>query len=266
MKTVELLSEIAVEAGKIVLNSANESYTMRSKSRCSDIVTEIDIKSQEYIISRLKKKIPEAVFVAEESNETTIPESEWTFIIDPIDGTLNFSHGLPYFAISIARSDGDLLKEGVVYSPASNELFCAETGKGAFLNGKKIYNKKVCSLDEALAVTGWPYDETLMRWTLNSIRAMYKKVQEIRIMGSAALELCYLAAGRCDLYWEVGLKPWDMAAGVVIAREAGINVGGIHCDAYELRSGEILAAVPSIYEKAKKHLGRMKTDETADYR
>ncbi|RKX43752.1 MAG: inositol monophosphatase [Thermotogae bacterium] len=254
MKTVELLSKIAVEAGKIVLDSANERYTMRFKSRSSDIVTEIDIRSQEHIISRLKKEIPEAVFVAEESNETAIPEGEWIFIIDPIDGTLNFSHGLPYFAISIARADGDLLKEGVVYSPASNELFCAETGKGAFLNGRKIYNKKMCSLSEALAVTGWPYNEALMKWTLSSIQTMYNRVQEIRIIGSAALELCYLAAGRCDLYWEVGLKPWDTAAGVVIAREAGISVGGIHSDAYRLQSGEILAAVPSVYEEAKKYL------------
>jgi myo-inositol-1(or 4)-monophosphatase len=140
--------------------------------------------------------------------------------------------------------------EGAIYIPFTNEMFYAELGKGAFLNDKRILNEKRPTMDRSLLVTGWPYDETKLKWLMRSVEKLTEVCQEVRIIGSSALELCYLACGRFDGYWEIGLKPWDVAAGVLIAREAGVVVGGLNGE-FDLESGEIVAAVPSIFEQLR---------------
>ncbi len=210
---------------------------------------------QEIIVETIKKSFPEAKFVLEEGDgEKKIPDYECVFLVDPIDGTLNYSHGLPFFGVSIARLDRGQITEAAVYVPMTDELFYAKKGLGAFLNGKRIYNDRSPTLEQSLVVTGIPYINELFGWTFKSIFEVSKVVQEVRILGSASIELCYLACGRLDGYWEVGLKPWDIAAGVLIATEAHVQISGIKGD-FDLESGEILASVKSIHKQLKRILG-----------
>lgn len=214
-------------------------------------MTEVDLECQRMIVDGILKHFPQARFVLEEADgDVEIPNAESIFVVDPIDGTLNYTHSFPYFAVSIARMDYLQTTEAAVYLPMTQEMFYAKRGHGAFLNGTQIFNDKKPTLESSFLVTGWPYDDSLFDWTIKTIEKLSRITQEIRIFGSSAAELCYLACGRLDGYWEVGLKPWDTAGGVLIAREAGIVVTGIEED-YDPESGEIVAAVPSIHEKLR---------------
>ncbi|GAB4311740.1 inositol monophosphatase family protein [Pseudothermotoga elfii] len=246
---MKIICEAAKIAGIFAKERFFQEHIVNVKGRSSDVVTEVDFACQKMIVDFISTHLPEARFILEEGDGCKeIPDAECVFIIDPIDGTLNYSHSLPFFAVSIARLDYREITESAVYLPASDELFYAKKGKGAFLNGRQIFNKNSPSLEKALLVTGWPYEEKLFEWTLKSIEKMTFLSQEIRIFGSAAAELCYLACGRFDGYWEIGLKPWDTAGGVLIARESGVLVESIN-GKFDFKTGEIIAAVPSIFEK-----------------
>lgn len=248
------ICEAAKRAGEIAMNFFEKELSIKTKSMRADVVTQADIECQRVIVEVLKRYYPEAVFVLEEGFEgTAIPNAEKVFIVDPIDGTLNYSHSLPYFAVSIAMVSFGNIVEGAVYLPFTDEMFYAKLGEGSFLNGKRIVNEKRPSLDRSLLVTGWPYDETKLAWAMKSVEKLSRLCQEVRIIGSSALELCYLACGRFDGYWEVALKPWDTAAGVLVAREAGVVVESLDGE-FSLESGEIVAAVPSIFEQLKSAL------------
>lgn len=255
---MKLICEAAKKAGVFAREKFEKEHVINVKTRVSDVVTEVDVTCQKIIVDTISKHLPEARFVLEEGDGgTKIPNAECIFVIDPIDGTLNYVHSLPYFAVSIARIDYGEITEAAVYLPMTDEMFYARKGSGAFLNGTQIVNKNRPSLEKSFLVTGWPYDESLFDWTLKSIEKLTKITQEIRILGSSAAELCYLACGKLDGYWEVGLKPWDTAGGVLIAREAGVIVTGLEKD-YDLESGEIVAAIPSIHEKLREILREIK--------
>ncbi|HEY8543006.1 MAG TPA: inositol monophosphatase family protein [Pseudothermotoga sp.] len=255
---MKLICEAAKKAGIFAREKFEKEHVINVKTRVSDVVTEVDVTCQKIIVDTISKHLPEARFVLEEGDGgTKIPNAECIFVIDPIDGTLNYVHSLPYFAVSIARIDYGEITEAAVYLPMTDEMFYARKGSGAFLNGIQIVNKNRPSLEKSFLVTGWPYDESLFDWTLKSIEKLTKITQEIRILGSSAAELCYLACGKLDGYWEVGLKPWDTAGGVLIAREAGVIVTGLEKD-YDLESGEIVAAIPSIHEKLREILREIK--------
>jgi myo-inositol-1(or 4)-monophosphatase len=248
------ICEAAKKAGEIAMRFFEKELSIKTKSMRADVVTQADVECQKVIVEVLKEHYPDAVFVLEEGcEETKIPNGETIFVVDPIDGTLNYSHSLPYFAVSIAKMSFGKIVEGAIYIPFTNEMFYAELGKGAFLNDKRIVNEKRPTMDRSLLVTGWPYDETKLKWLMRSVEKLTEVCQEVRIVGSSALELCYLACGRFDGYWEIGLKPWDVAAGVLIAREAGVVVGGLNGE-FDLESGEIVAAVPSIFEQLRSAL------------
>ncbi len=252
------ICEAAKRAGDFAKERFEREHRIDIKTRVSDVVTEVDVECQKIIVDTILKHFPEAKFVLEEGDgDTKIPNAECIFVVDPIDGTLNYAHSFPYFAVSIARLDYLQITEATVYLPMTNEMFYAKKGSGAFLNGTQIFNRNRPSLDKSFLVTGWPYDESLFDWTLKTIERLSKITQEIRILGSSAAELCYLASGKFDGYWEVGLKPWDTAGGVLIAREAGITVTGLEDD-YDLESGEIVAAVPSIHERLMEVLREIK--------
>ncbi len=252
------ICEAAKRAGDFAKERFEREHRIDIKTRVSDVVTEVDVECQKIIVDTILKHFPEAKFVLEEGDgDTKIPNAECIFVVDPIDGTLNYAHSFPYFAVSIARLDYLQITEATVYLPMTNEMFYAKKGSGAFLNGTQIFNRNRPSLDKSFLVTGWPYDESLFDWTLKTIERLSKITQEIRILGSSAAELCYLASGKFDGYWEVGLKPWDTAGGVLIAREAGITVTGLEDD-YDLESGEIVAAVPSIHERLMEILREIK--------
>jgi myo-inositol-1(or 4)-monophosphatase len=219
---IDLAVEAALEAGAYLKESVGKVLQIERKfGQETNLVTEIDKKSEEIIISTIRKKFPDHDFLAEESGSHD-KNSEFRWIIDPLDGTLNFTHGVPLYSISIALERSGEIVAGVVYEPNLEELFTAEKGKGAFLNKKPIRVSRVEKLIESMLVTGFPY--TIRENPLNAVEHfvnMLMSAQGLRRLGSAAVDLCYVACGRFEGFWEVSLSPWDMAAGVLLVEEAG---------------------------------------------
>lgn len=248
---VHALLNIAVRAarnaGEIIVRSMNrlESLQITSKGR-NDFVTEIDQAAEREIIGHIRKHYPNHAFLAEESGQTG--ESETVWIIDPLDGTTNFLHGFPQFAVSIACRHRGQLEHAVVYDPLRQEIFTASRGAGAHLDNHRIRVSKQRTLEGALIATGFPYRSNLRY--LDAYLAMLRTVMEhtagVRRPGSAALDLAYVAAGRVDAFWEIGLKPWDTAAGTLLIQEAGGHVGTLTGAPYA-QGGNIIAGSPKIY-------------------
>lgn len=207
-----------------------------------DIVTEMDTKAENLIIKTLKDTFPEHGILTEESREQKT-NSEYRWIIDPLDGTTNYSHGFPVFCVSIALERNNAIILGVVYNPMLNELFTAEKGKGAYLNNKKIKVSDIKELAKSLLATGFPYDiRTSEQNNIANFARFSVKAQAIRRAGSAALDMCYVACGRFDGFWELKLKPWDTAAAMLIVNEAGGMVADFKGNPFSFDSGETLAS------------------------
>ena len=219
---LEVAIEAAREAGALLkLHSGKARSIERKEGQETNLVTEIDRRSEEMIIGRIRRKYPNHDFLAEESGGKE-RRSEYCWIIDPLDGTTNFTHGLPVFCVSIGLEHKGEIIAGVVYDPNLDELFTAEKGKGAALNRKRIRVSPTSRLIDSLLVTGFPYT---LRDDPNEIILHFNNfllvAQALRRLGSAALDLAYVAAGRFDGFWESSLHPWDMAAGVLLVQEAG---------------------------------------------
>tara|TARA_R110000782_G_scaffold186629_1_gene276803 strand:+ start:2442 stop:3212 length:771 start_codon:yes stop_codon:yes gene_type:complete len=211
----------------------------------NDFVTEVDTQAEFTIINTIKQSYPDHAFLCEESGASG--ENEFLWIIDPLDGTTNYLHGFPHFAVSIALQHKGRLDQAVIYDPLKQELFTASKGKGAQLNNKKIRVSSQKTLGGALLGTGFPFGDALnLDEFINSFRSLYPEIAGIRRAGVASLDLAYVACGRLDGFWEYGLKPWDIAAGALIVQEAGgINSetsGGVEF----LKSGNIISANPKI--------------------
>ena len=208
----------------------------------ADFVTSADIRTQKIIIGELIKAKPDWSFVAEENNNIISKSTNNRFIIDPIDGTTNFLHGNPNFAISIAAEIDNRLEAGIIYSPITDELFLADRGKGAYLNDRRLRVAKRNKLSESVIVTGIPHigrgDQSKF---IKEIEELMPKVAGIRRSGSAALDLAWVAAGRYDGFWETGLSIWDIAAGIIIIRESGGIVTGIDGSEEDLYNGNLVA-------------------------
>lgn len=237
---IEDLIYIAQSAGKILLGYFRKKGLSHSeKSGKSDLVTEADLAAQEKITEELARLYPDIPVIGEEGKQER-GEGPY-FLVDPLDGTLNFFHGIPYFSVSIALMEDEKPIAGVVHAPGLGETFYAVKGEGAYFNNEKLSLSSRVQISGAIAVTGWPYDQRLIKWTEKAISLVQSKVQEVRIMGSAALEMCYVAAGFIDVYWEVGLYPWDLAAGAIILKESGGVVTDVDGASFELSSGRVLA-------------------------
>lgn len=219
---IELAIEAAREAGKLLKLHAGKPRQVETKSgEESNLVTEIDRKSEETIIRIIRSRYPSHDVLAEESGSHE-KKSDYRWIIDPLDGTINFTHGVPIFCVSIALEYKGTVILGVIYDPNLDELFTAEKGKGAFLNSRPIHVSKTAKLRESLLVTGFPYNvQSNPDHAIERFVAFLQEARAVRRLGSAALDLCYVAAGRFDGFWEVSLNPWDIAAGVLILEEAG---------------------------------------------
>ncbi|HCY18337.1 MAG TPA: inositol monophosphatase [Deltaproteobacteria bacterium] len=231
----------AKNAGLILKKNLGKPRSIEYKG-VIDIVTEMDRKAEDLIIKTIKKEFPEHGILTEESNERK-SSSEYRWIIDPLDGTTNYSHGYPVFCVSIAlEKEGEIIL-GVVYDPVLGELFTAEKDKGAFVNNKKIKVSKIRELTKSLLATGFPYDvRTSRQNNLDHFSNFAVKAQAIRRAGSAALDMCYVAYGRFDGFWEIKLKPWDTAAAMLIIREAGGMVTDFNGGPFSMYSGETLAS------------------------
>ncbi len=240
-----LAIDAAQTAGAILRSGFGSTFKVSSKSERHDLVTDYDYRSEQSIISSIKAKFPHHHFLAEESGAThdSVAQSNVRWIIDPLDGTVNFAHAVPIFSISIAAEvDGELVS-GVVYQPLLHELFVAEKGKGAWLNGKKITVSTTSNLSDSFLVTGFPY--IVAENPSNCIDHFSRFLQlgiPIRRLGSAALDLAYTAAGRFDAFWEVSLSPWDVAAGVLLVLEAGGKVSNYFGESYVVGNGSIVAS------------------------
>ena len=205
----------------------------------------MDKNAEEIIISTIQKSYPDHAFLAEESGQRG--ESDYLWIIDPLDGTTNFLHSFPHFAVSIALKQKGILNQAVVYDPLKQELFTATKGKGAQLNNRKIRVSSKKELDGALLGTGFPYsDEKAMLKFIESYKALFPKVAGIRRAGVASLDLAYVASGRLDGFWEFNLKPWDIAAGVLLIQEAGGISAELSGGLDYLESGNIISANPKL--------------------
>jgi myo-inositol-1(or 4)-monophosphatase len=238
----------ARRAGSIINRATLDGSALQVRSkRANDFVTRVDGAAEEAVIDIVRKAYPDHGFIAEESGEST-PDAEYLWIIDPLDGTTNFIHGFPQYAVSIAVQHRGALTHAVVYDPAKNELFTASQGRGAFLNDRRIRVSKCLRLADALVGTGFPFKEIdRINVYVQQMRSLMAKSAGLRRAGAAALDLAYVACGRLDAFWELGLSPWDMAAGALMIQEAGGLVGDLSGEPGYLESGEIAAATPKVF-------------------
>ena len=216
----------------------------------NDFVTEVDKAAENAIIEVLKRAYPDHAILGEESSASANlhDENENVWIIDPLDGTTNFIHGFPQYAISIALQHRDQITQAVIYDPTRNELFTASKGAGAFLNDKRIRVAKRDKLADALIGTGFPYsDLSALDEYVKMFHLMTQKSAGLRRPGSAALDLAYVAAGRLDGFFEKNLKPWDVAAGALLVSEAGGIIANFSGDADYLYKGDVIAGSPKIF-------------------
>lgn len=242
MKAIrEFAVETARSAGRLLRENVGKAGRIEFKGAV-DIVTETDRRSEELIMAAIRKAFPGHGILTEESPEVK-RDSPFKWVIDPLDGTTNYSHGFPFFCVSIGfEAEGEVVF-GAVYDPMMDELYTAERGRGAELNGKKIRVSAIDDLGKGLLATGFPYDLRSSRDNnLDFFSRFSLKAQAIRRAGSAALDLCYIASGRFDGYWEMKLRPWDVAAGSLIVAEAGGRVSDFSGGPFSIYGNECLAS------------------------
>ena len=241
-------------AGDILRNGYGTTFIIESKSEKNDLVTEFDKKSEIAIIEYLKSQFPESDFLAEESGLTTL-DSDLRWIIDPLDGTVNFAHGIPIFAVSIAAEYKKEIVCGVIYQPLLRESFTATKNGGAYFNSTPIHVSNIADFSRSFLVTGFPYNIARhgRNWGEHFLSIVRSGVP-VRRLGSAALDLAYTAAGRFDGFWEIGLSPWDVAAGILLVKEAGGVVMNYEGNEYQLGNDSIIACTPSIYQELSERM------------
>jgi len=241
----------ARRAGQIISRASLDVDLLKvTAKQQSDFVTEVDKMAEAAIIEVLREAYPNYGILAEESGATAGKQAEYQWIIDPLDGTTNFIHGLPQYAISIALAHNKQLVQAVVFDPERNELFTASKGRGAFLNDRRIRVSKRVKLEDALIGTGFPYrcfDH--VDTYLSIFKELTQKTAGLRRPGAASLDLAWVACGRLDGFWEFGLSPWDMAAGALIISEAGGLVSDLAGDAGYLDSGNLVAGTPKVFSQ-----------------
>jgi myo-inositol-1(or 4)-monophosphatase len=249
----------ARDAGNIILRNIDKLDRLKIEVKAqNDFVTQVDIKAEEVILEVLQKAYPDHGILAEESGAFN-EDSEYKWIIDPLDGTTNFLHGFPQYAVSIGLQHRGRMEVAVVFDPIKNELFSASRGDGAQLNGKRIRVTDQKGIRGSLLGTGFPFKQPQHLDTyMETFKAVHPQAAGIRRAGSAALDLAYVAAGRLDGFWEIGLNAWDMAAGVLLIREAGGIVTDFSGEGNYLETGNVIAAgartYPALYDAIKPHL------------
>jgi myo-inositol-1(or 4)-monophosphatase len=254
--TISYLENLARQAGAIQRAGYNKDHQVGYKG-VIDLVTEVDHESEAYLLSEVRRDFPEHHIFAEERGVIQ-GNDEHIWYIDPLDGTVNYAHHVPVFCVSIAYAYKGKLTLATVYDPLRDEMFAAERGQGAYLNGGRLSASAATELQKSLLVTGFPYDtwDTAQDNFANFVK-FSKLSQGVRRLGSAALDLCYVGSGRFDGYWELSLNPWDVAAGGLICEEAGAKVSNISGKADYLSAPQsILAASPGIYARMLQELNK----------
>jgi myo-inositol-1(or 4)-monophosphatase len=248
----------ARKAGSIVSRATLnlDTITVTTK-RKNDFVTEVDKAAEEAIIDIIRKAYPDHGILAEESGASGKSDAEHVWIIDPLDGTTNFIHGFPQYAVSIGVTHKGILAHGVIFDPVKNELFTTSRGKGAYLNDRRMRVSGRIGLKASLIGTGFPFREID---NFDEYMAMFKSVTRetagIRRAGSAALDLAYVAAGRLDGFWEIGLSPWDIAAGALMIQEAGGLISNLDGDGDFLNAGNVVCGSPKVFTPLLQLVGK----------
>ena len=246
----------ARRAGSIINRAALDRTQLEIRAKhANDFVTQVDRSAESAIIDIIRQAYPDHAILGEESGALegknpsgTTSKAEYRWIIDPLDGTTNFIHGFPQYCVSIALQHRGVIEHGVVYDPSKNELFTASRGRGAFLDDRRMRVTKCANLKDALVGTGFPFKEmSRLDLYFRQLREVMQTSSGVRRAGAAALDLAYVAAGRLDAFWELGLAPWDMAAGALLIQEAGGLVGDLKGDTGWLENGDIAAATPKVF-------------------
>lgn len=251
--TLTYIERLARQAGQILRAGYQQEHQIDYKG-VIDPVTEIDRQSEDYLLSEIRKDFPDHHILAEESGGTRGGENQW--YIDPLDGTVNYAHNIPIFSVSIAYASNGALSLAAVYDPMRDEMFTAERGKGAHLSGQLLHVSGATELQKSLLVTGFPYDAWNSKFdNFDNFVKFGKLSQGVRRLGSAALDLCYVAAGRFEGFWELALKPWDVAGGGLICEEAGARVTNVFGEAdYISPPQSIVATTPGIHARVLEEL------------
>lgn len=246
----DFIKNLSQKSGAILKEGFNKSFNIYEKEGRNNLVTDYDRKSEDFIISSILKEFPNSSILAEESGLRENPNSEINWIIDPLDGTVNFAHKLPVFSVSIAAEvNGEIVSGGIMH-PMLDELFYAEKGNGAFINETQIKVSKQDNFLKSLLVTGFPYN--VFENPSNCVDVFIKIITQgvpVRRLGSAALDLAYTAMGRFDGFWEINLHPWDVAAGYLICQEAGGTITNYNNEEYSIFSKSILATNGLIHQQ-----------------
>jgi len=243
----------ARRAGSIINRAALDRTQLEIRAkRANDFVTQVDKAAESAVIDIIRQAFPGHAILAEESGSlegrSSSGKADYLWIIDPLDGTTNFIHGFPQYCVSIALQHRGAVQHGVIYDPSKNELFTASKGRGAFLDDRRIRVSKCANLKDALVGTGFPFKEmSRLDLYFRQLKEIMTNSAGVRRAGAAALDLAYVAAGRMDAFWEMGLSPWDMAAGALMIQEAGGLVGNLLGDSGYLESGDIAAATPKVF-------------------
>ena len=251
---IDNLTQTAIQAarlgGVILQDYAQKGFSVHSKGETINLVTEADLHSEKAIIESIRTTFPEHQILSEEQGLQDIPKHPIKWIIDPLDGTVNFAHGFPMYNVSIGVECEGTCVIGVIYDPTRDELFLGQQGRGATLNGKPIHVSAASKLAEALLVTGFAYDiHTATDNNLEEFCAFTVRAGGMRRTGTAAIDLCYIACGRLDGFWELQLKPWDTAAGKVIVEEAGGKITNYSGEPYSIYGKTILATNGLIHQE-----------------
>jgi len=246
----EFLLDLARGAGDILLSNFGSARAVRTKADRGDMVTEVDLKSEEYILKRIRREFPDHNIVSEEAGDTTLSRHSYTWFVDPLDGTRNYAMGIPLFCVSIALARNGELEHGAVYDPLHDEMFHAALGRGAFLNGVELRVSDETDLEDSLVAISWQRRRVSTRKYLRYVRRMDRHSSYYRRLGSAGLMLAYIAAGRMDVYIQGGLSPWDVAAGALLVSEAGGLVTDQQGRPLNLAMSvlEIVAANPALHK------------------
>jgi myo-inositol-1(or 4)-monophosphatase len=240
--------EAVLEAGRVQLEFFGRDDLRIDKKGAIDLVTEADLAVERRFRAFIAERFPDHAILAEELGDGGPSRHRWVF--DPIDGTTNFAHGLPIFCASLGLEIDGVVAVGAIYDPSRRELFTAERGGGAYLNGRRIAVTPAASLIDALLCTGFHYDiHGSGEAVIELFAAFVRRARAVRRLGSAALDLCYLAAGRFDGFWEARLKPWDVAAGSLIVEEAGGVLSTYDGGPFSIRGGELVAANPVLHQQ-----------------
>jgi len=244
MKKIDILKTIAREAGEIIREGYHATKQITHKGMV-DLVTQYDVAVEKFVIEKLQEVFPEHTLVGEESHQGSYHYDKAIYI-DPIDGTTNFVHGFPHLALSMGVWEGGIPVMAVVYNPILEELFWAVQGEGAYLNEKRLSVSSQDTLQQSLIGTGFPYAKVNAgieyHWVINCLTNLLPHIRDIRRLGAAAVDLCYLAEGRIDAFYEIDLKPWDVAGGILILLEAGGKVSNVFGKAYDFDDKSIVCS------------------------